>query len=440
MDIQVKETSTLGREITVVIPKATVEEQFEARCVEVAQSMKLDGFRPGKVPVKVAKERHGDQIFHEMEHQLIQMGLSEAMKKHELTMAGSPKIDHDHKHEVADFKFTANIEIFPKVELKGLDKIKLTKDTAKADKKLLEKSFEELQTRMQTFKEVDAAAKTGDRVTVTGQGYTVDGKKEEAFEGGNLQEFPIVLGSNSLIPGFEEQLEGVKAGDKKDVKMPFPKEYHAKELAGKDAVFKLEINKIEASEKPEFDDEFAKTLGQDSADALKKMIEGSLNKDIESAAQQRLKRFLFDHLDAKNKFDLPQNMVERELGGLVQSQMNQLARQGITPEQAGTSLEDMKKEFGEIAERRVKLGLLLAEIAKEQKMEISENELRTAILDQVEAAGPQAEQARAYFADPNNRQQLIGPLLEEKVTAWLLENATIEEKEIDAEELLKEFQ
>ena len=441
MQIEIKEISKLGREITVTIPKDVVEQKFNAKCEEVAKTIKMDGFRPGKVPADIVKKQYGEKVFHELEGELINEGMAQAIDENSLTIAGTTGIDHDHKHEVADFTFTAKVDLFPQFEPKGLDKIKLTRETAEPSDEMMDEAMADLQKRLQSFAEKDGAAEKGDRVTVTGQGYVKDGKEETAFEGGNLADFPIELGSGSLIPGFEEQLEGAKVGDKKDVNVKFPDEYHSAELAGKDSVFKLEITKIEGSVQEELNDEFAQKLGQESLEELKNAVKGGMTKDLEAATTQRLKRTLFDHLDSKNSFDIPESLVEREIQSLLQGQINELARQGLTPDQVGMSFDKMKEDMKELGERRVKLGLLLAEIAKVKEVKITEEDIRKAVLDQVERAGPQqAEQVRNYFADPKNRQQLAGPLLEEKVTELLLADAAVEEKAVDAKELMKEFQ
>ena len=298
----------------------------------------------------------------------------------------------------------------------------------------------DLQKRMQSFEEKDGVAANADRVTVTGQGYSIEGAEETPFEGGNLTDFPIVLGSGSLIPGFEEQLIGKKAGDKVDVKVEFPADYHAAELAGKKSVFKLELNKVEAPAEQELNDEFAKQLGQESLESLKGIIKQGIQKDLDGAIKQRVKRRLFDHLDAENKFDIPESLVEREVAGLVQSQVQELSKQGMTPDQAGMNFDKIKEEMKGLGERRVKLGLLLAEIAKIQKIIITEDDLKQAVLEQIANAGTQADAAKKYFNEPQNRQQLAGPLLEEKVTTKLLADANIEEKEIEPKELMKEFE
>ncbi|MFZ2619271.1 MAG: trigger factor [Alphaproteobacteria bacterium] len=440
MQITVKETGKLNRDITVTIPQADVQRQFEAKLMQIGEKQTIPGFRPGKAPIKLLQERFGDRAFHEMEHDLINKGLSKALVDNKLNMAGMPKIDHAHDHDAGkDFTFTAHIELFPTFEPMGLDTMVLTRETAKPDDEMVNKALADLQGRLQNFAEKKGKAAKGDRVLVTGQGYTVKGKTETAFDGGNLKDFAIVLGSNSLIPGFEDQLIGAKAGDKVDVKVDFPKEYHAAELAGQPAVFKLTVDKVEAPEAQELNDDFAKQLGQDSMAKLKELIAGGLQRDLDSATQQRLKRHLFDHLDTANSFDLPSGLVEREMAGLLQGQLNNIQRRGMTPEQAGINMEELKAEMAPLATRRVKLGLVLAEIAKREKLQVEEADLRRAIMEQMQHAGPQAQQVQEYFSNPQNRQQLAGPILEQKATDWLVAKAKVTDKTVKASELLEEF-
>jgi trigger factor len=441
MDIQLKENKGLSRELTVNIPVEDVTKAIEKQCTEVGKQMKVDGFRPGKVPVHVVKQRHGEAILEQTRQNLMNHALAEAIQKHSLAIAGDVHMDKPpelKEHEA--FSFTAKVEVFPNIEPAGLSGITLTREKAKPTDQMIKDALANLQERLRTFKDKAEAAAKGDRVTFTGQGYTLKNDKEEAFEGGNLENFPVIIGSGSLIPGFEDQLTGLKTGDKKDVQVTFPKEYHAPDLAGQKAVFKIEVNKVEAPEDIPLDDAFAQTLGQESMEVLTDALSKGIQQDLDRASEQRLKRALFDHLDAKNTFDLPENLVTKEIEGLAQTQIQRFMQQGLPTEQLSDMLGKLKEEFKEIGARRVKLGLLLAEIAKQKSIRVEEAEIRKAVLDEVERAGPQGQQVRDFYSTPQNRQQLVGPLLEEKVTQLLMADAKIDETEIKAEDLLKEFE
>lgn len=441
MDIQLKENKGLTREITVSISAGDVAKAIEEQCTEVGKQMKVDGFRPGKVPINVVKQRHGEAILQQTRQNLMNNALAEAVHKHSLAIAGEVQMNETPElKENEDFSFKATVEIFPEIKPTGLSNIKLTREKAKPTDQMVKDALQNLQERLRTFKDKADAASKGDRITFTGQGYTLKGETEKAFEGGNLENFPVIIGSGSLIPGFEDQLEGLKAGDKKNVTVTFPKEYHAPDLAGQKAIFKIEVNKVEAPEDVPLDDAFAQTLGQESIDVLKEALLKGIQQDLDRASEQRLKRSLFDHLDKKNAFDLPENLVNREVEGLVQTQAQRFMQQGLPPEQMSDMLGKLREEFKDIGVRRVKLGLLLAEIAKQKDIKVEEAEIRKAVLDEIERAGAQGQQVRDFYSTPQNRQQLVGPLLEEKVTRLLMADATIDEKETKAEDLLKEFE
>jgi trigger factor len=450
MKIELTEGKGLVRSLKVTIPADAVSERLSKHFTSLAGRVKLDGFRPGQVPLKVVRERFGDEARAEVARALVQEYLPQAIEKHKLRVAGQPRVSAPGK-EANDFSvnddkaftFNADVELLPEITPKNYTGIKLTKQVAEADDKVVETALERLKNQLKTFKTTTKAAKKGDRVTVTGQGYTKQGpkgkEKEEAFEGGKLENFKVVLGSGTLIPGFEDELVGAKTGEEVDVKVTFPKEYHAKQLAGQPAVFKLKINEVEEGVSEDLTDEAAKQFGMESLDQLKTVIQNGAVRDLGLASTQRLKRELLDSLDKANDFDVPGNMVDNEIHALLNAQMQELQRRGLPPEAMGNP-QDVIKELKPLAERRVRLGLLMAEIARKEKIEVTNADIEQAVQNQIMMAGPQADQVRHYFSHPQNRQMLAGPVLEDKVSAWLLEKAAITEKKVKADELLTELQ
>lgn len=448
MQTEVTNGQGLNRTISVTVPAATVAERLESRLNSVATTAKISGFRPGKVPAKVVKERMGDQIASDVAQGLVQEFLPQAFQKHELNVAGQPRVqatnDSFSVEEGKDFTFNADFEIYPDVTAKNYTGIKLTKEESEPSDELIQTALKRLETQMATYAPKDKAAKAekGDQLTVTGQGYTIkkDGS-EEAFPGGNLQNFRIVLGSGQLIPGFEDALIGAKAGDEVDVNVSFPDDYHAKELAGQPSVFKLKVDEIAAPKDEALNDESVKQLGFDSLNALKDILKKGAVRDLEMATDQRLKRQLLDALEEGNKdFDLPQGLVNAEHQALWRAQLNELQQRQLPIEALGASVEEAIANLKPLAERRVRLGLVLASIAKQEKIEVKDADLEEAVSQQIAAAGPQADQARKYFANPANRQQLTGPVLEDKVTSWLIDKAAVTTKAVTANELLTELQ
>ena len=450
MQTEVTTGQGLNRSISVTVPAAEVAKHVENRVNAMAATVKIAGFRPGKVPAKVVKERMGDQIASDVAQSLVQQFLPKALTEHKLSIAGQPRVHSGNADEGfkaaegKDFTFTAEFEIYPDVTAKGYTGLKLTKETAEPSDELVQGALKRLEGQMATFeaKAKGAKAEKGDQLTVTGQGYTVkaDGS-EEAFAGGNLKDFNIVLGSGQLIPGFEDALVGAKVGDEVDVKVTFPADYHAKELAGQPSVFKLKVEEISAAKDEPLSDDSVKQLGFDSLDALKDILKKGAVRDLTMATEQRLKRQLLDALEEANKdFDLPQGLVSSEHQALWRAQLQELQQRRMPIEALGSSVEEAIASLKPLAERRVRLGLVMAAIAKQEKIEVSASDIDAAVSAQIAAAGPQQEQARQYFANPQNRQQLSGPVLEDKVTAWLIEKAEVTTKDIAAGELLAELQ
>lgn len=441
----------LSRTLSVTVPAAEVDKAYTHAVEKLALTMKLPGFRPGHVPAKVVKEKAADQLAQEVAEQLMQASLNLAMAEHKLNIAGQPHVhaaghaadDHSHDahtitaHEAQDFAFVAQVEIFPEFEPKGFEGLKLEKPEAEPNDELVQVALGRLAEQMQTFDAKTSKAAKGDRVTMTGQGFADDA----AFPGGKLEGFKVVIGSGSLIPGFEDGLIGTKVGDEVDVNVTFPADYHAKELAGKPAIFKLKIDAIETPKAAALTDDSAKQFGFDSLDALKDVLKKGAVRDLGMASEQQLKRQLLDALEAANQgFDLPQGLVAAEHQALWRAQLNELRQKGLPMEALGDDIEKVVSELKPLAERRVRLGLTLAAIAKQQQITVQAADMEQAVAEQIRSAGPRSQQVAEYFQKPQNRQQLVGPLLEDKVTAWVLSKATITTKAVDARTLLGELQ
>jgi trigger factor len=445
MNVELTTGEGLARTLTITVPAETVASHFTTRVEALAKTVKLDGFRPGKVPTSVVRSRLGAQLAEDVARSLIEDTLPKAIKDKNLSVAGQPRVQAENGKVVAeegrDFSFKAELEILPDVSPKGAEGIKLTKEIAEPGDELVQSALKRLEEQFGGFEAKSGKAEKGDKLTISGQGYVTKGGKEEAFAGGKLENFDVVLGSGSLIPGFEDGLIGSKAGDEVDVNVTFPAEYHAKELAGQPSVFKLKVEKVETPKAEPLTDESVKQLGLESLDKLKDILKKGATRDLVQATEQRLKRQLLDALENSNKdFDLPKGMVQNELQALWRAQINELQQRNLPMEALGASVEEAIKGLTPLAERRVRLGLVLAALAKANKIEVSADDLNAAIQAQIQAAGPQAEQAKQYFARPEARQQLVGPILEDKVTEWLISKADVTEKTVSAEELLKELQ
>jgi trigger factor len=431
----------LQRSLRITVPTEAVAEAYGRRLTRLSQSVKVPGFRPGKVPAKVVKERFADQLSAEVARDLVQSQLSLSLKEHNLQVAGQPRVAEEAlvASESAPFSFTAEFDVYPTFTPTGFTGLKLERPTAEPDDALVQVALTKLEQQLQTFAPSTAPAKKGDRLTLTGQGYTVKNGTETPFAGGDLQNFPLTLGSGQTIPGFEEGLLGATVGQQVDLQVTFPADYHATELAGQGAVFKLTVNAVEAPEAQPLTDASVKNLGMESLEQLKDILRKSAARDLAQAAEQRLKRQLLDALDAANQFDLPQGLVDAEHSGLWRAQLQELQQKQM-PVSALGDIQQAIDSLKPLAARRVKLGLVLAAIAREQKLQVTDAELQAALQAQIKAAGPKGEQVREHFRNPNNREQLAGPILEDKVTTWLYSQATITDVSTPAQELLTELQ
>ncbi|MCP5405424.1 MAG: trigger factor [Pseudomonadaceae bacterium] len=448
MDIQVSNGEGLQRNINVVVPAAEVDARLNLAYEAAAKTAKVDGFREGMAPVSVVKAKIADKVRAQAAQELIQAAIAKAVKDNNLNLAGNPHVHAGDTHEDGpiavtegqDFKFHAHAEVYPTIAPKAFEGLKLTRETAEATDEVVDIALARLSQQLKTFKDKDGAAATGDRVTISGQGYKVDGGKEEAFDGGKLEGFPIVIGSGQLIPGFEEGLVDAKKGDQLDVDVTFPADYHAADLAGKPAKFKLTIDKVEEGVEEPLDDAAAKQLGFEGLDKLKEVLKNGAARDLQTASQQRLKRQMLDQLDDANKFDVPGGLIQNEHAALWRAQLQELQMRKLPLEALGKPVEEAIADLQPLAERRVRLGLLMAEIARLNKITVTGADLDKAVQAQVEMSGPQGEQVQRHFMKPENRQQLAGPVLEDKVTQFILDKATIEEKKVDAKDLLDELQ
>ena len=438
MQVKIEEKGALERQINIKVPSKDVDQLMNERLEQLSKTVKVPGFRPGKVPVNVVKQRFGEKLSDEIAEHLIQTTLPKALEEQDVKPATRPHVHAGPSPEEGkDFEYHAHFEIMPDVKPKNYEGLKLTRMTAEVTDKLLDDTLERLHEGSRSYKEKKGKAAKGDRVTINATGYKKGDK--EPFEGGELKDFPIVIGSGSLIPGFEEELEGLAKGDKKDFDVTFPMDYHSEELAGQKATFKTEVVNVEEPEQAKPDDKLAQNFGLKNLAELREKLKEQLSSDIERATDQRLKRELFDALDKENTFDVPKGLVEAELDALWNAQMQQLKQQGISPEMLGKQEDEMRAEFKVLAARRVRLGLLLAEIGSKHQVKVGDDEIKAEIERIAASYGPQADQVRAHYQQPARQQELVGPIFERKVTDWLIEKGEVKDKKVDANELLKEL-
>lgn len=437
--MQVTETKNegLSRVFTVVIPAADFDSKVDSRLKEVAKTAKLPGFRPGKVPTALLKKKYGPNLMGEALEQVVNEASSKVLTERTLRAATQPKIEITKFEEGQDIEYTMDVELMPEIKLGDFSKIKVERQIAEVDEGEVQKSLESMAASYKSSAPIakKRKAKSGDVAVIDFLG-KVGG---EEFPGGKAEGYELELGSNSFIPGFEDQIVGAEPGDKLEVKVKFPDEYGAEELAGKDAVFDVTLNELKESKPSEIDDELAKKAGMESLDTLKDAIREQHGSMFKDAARQKLKRRLMDALDAEYQFELPQGMIESELEAITH-QMEEAKKAGQLPEEdASKSAEELKDEYGEIAARRVRLGLLFTEIGRENKIEVAQEDLNKALMEETKRYPGQEQQVIDYYNQNSEAMQtLSGPVFEDKVVDFLLELVKTTDKKVTLEELLAE--
>ena len=435
--MQVTETLNDGlkRGYTITVTAAELDAKVNEKLVEAQPEVEMKGFRKGKVPMALLKKQFGQRLLGEA----MQDAVDGAMNKHFEDSGDRPAMQPDVKMTNDDWKEGDDVvvaltyEALPAIEAPDMSGISLEKPVVKADDAAVDEALQNLAKSAQKFDDKDGAAEDGDQVTMDFLG-KIDG---EAFEGGAAEDFPLVLGSGQFIPGFEEQLVGVKAGDEKAVTVSFPEEYGAAHLAGKEAVFECTIKAVKAPAEATIDDELAKQFGADDLAALKAQIVERLEAEYAQASRAILKRGLLDALDTAVSFDLPPSLVEAE--------SKQIAHQLWHDSQTDVDQNDHNhdeiettEESDKLAVRRVKLGLLLADIGQKAEVEVSDQEMTQAVIAQARQYPGQERQFFEFIQkNPQMQQQLRAPIFEDKVVDHIIGQITVTEKEVSKDELQK---
>jgi len=442
--MQVEETVSDGlkRELKVKVARPEITEKVDVRLQEMKQRANIKGFRPGKVPLEHLRRLYGRSIMTEVLQQTISETSQKALSEREERPAQQPEINlpedaKDVENIIsgdADLEYTMSFEVIPDMELADLGKLKLEKEVAEVEDEDVEKSVQQLLESSATYEPKDGAAEDGDQLKVSFVG-KIDG---EPFEGGAAEDIAVVIGKNQFIPGFEEGLVGAKAGEERTIDVTFPQEYGAEHLAGKDAQFEVTVKEVGAPKLPEADDEFAANIGFESMDKLRDAIRDKLGKELEQASRTKLKRQLLDKLDEAHDFELPNSLVEQEFNELWEQVTQQMERAGESFEDSGKTEDEAREENRKLAERRVRLGLVLAEIGQRNNIEVSDEEMKRAMMDQARQYPGREKQVIEYFQqNPGALMELRGPIFEEKVVDYALAMASVTEKPVSKEELFK---
>jgi trigger factor len=445
MEITETLSDGLKREFQVQVPAADLEARVTERLGELKDRVQLRGFRPGKVPVAHLKKLYGKAVMAETIETIIRELNAKIVSDRGLKLAMEPKVTIPNEEtEVAkviggesDLAYTVALEILPKIELGDFKGLKLEREVADVSDAQVDEALGKIAEQNRPFADKGEGAKveSGDRVVIDFTG-SLDGVP---FEGGTGGDVGVNVGSGTFIPGFEDQLIGITAGEKRKVKVTFPANYMNAQLAGKDAEFDVTAKSIEAPGTVTLDDAFAKSLGLESLDKLKEAVRGRIQQEHAALSRQRLKRQLLDKLDEMHKFALPPTLAEDEFKNVWNAVESDLKAQGRTFADEGTTEEKAREEYRGIAERRVRLGLVLAEIGERNKITVTEEEIRRAIVERArQVPGREQEVWEYYQKNPAAVAGIRAPIFEEKVVDFLVELAAVTEKQVSREDLLKD--
>jgi trigger factor len=442
--MQVTELSADGlkREYRIVVDANEIENRVSGRLSELSRTIRMPGFRPGKVPVALLRKQYGRSVMGEVVEQAVNQGSQQAISEHELRPALRPKIEVTSFDEGADLEFTMALEVLPEVPKIDLKTIGLTRPVAAVDDEAVAKALTNLAERSRSFAPPAEArpSQSGDRLLIDFHG-TVDG---EPFEGGHAHDFPLVLGAGMMIPGFEDQLIGKNVGDEVTVEITFPEAYGNQALAGKAASFAVEIKEIGEPQPLAIDDELAKGQGFDDLEALRSVLREGMEREYARVSRLRVKRALLDHLAETCRFDVPAGMVELEFDAIWQQLKREMAGgQGdgsdSDAEAAPEPDETVRAEYHDIAERRVRLGLILSDVGLANDLRVEQSELNAAVLDQARRYPGQEQKVLDFFKNtPQALEQLRAPLYEDKVVDFILQLASVTDQPMTPEELMKD--
>ena len=430
MQVTVETVSKLERKMRITVPASEVSEKVEGKIKQAAGQVRIKGFRPGKVPIREVRRRFGPGILQEVSSEIMQQSFAAAVDQQSLKPAGMPEINDVVMELDKDLSFSALIEIFPEIKLGAFEDISVSKPVAEVSPDDLEMMIEKLREQRKSFLAVDRAAALEDQVTIDFSG-TVDG---EAFDGGQADGNKLVLGSNSMIPGFEDGIVGLKMGDEQDVTVTFPEDYQAEDLAGKQAVFAVKVHEVAESTLPELDEDFFKEFGVEDGgmDAFRVEVQNNMEKELKAAVENRVKTQVMDGLIKVTPVDSPKALVNEECNRMRQEMVQQFGG----GQQFDVNMLPLEL-FTDQAERRVKLGLIVNAIVEQNNVVADEAQVRSKI-EEIASSYEQPEQLiNYYYSNEQQLNQVQSLVLEEQIVALILASAHIEELPVSYEEALK---
>jgi trigger factor len=443
--MQVNETRSEGlrREFSVIVPASELDGRLVQRLTSLKSDVRIKGFRPGKVPLSHLRRMFGRSTMAEIVQSVLSEVARETLTKRGEKAAAPPdyKLPEDEQAAdkilsgQADLAYTMIYEVLPKVDLADFKGISIERFVVDVSDEDVEEQIRQLAENARAFATKSGKAESGDRLTISYVG-KIDG---ESFAGGTDENASVTIGDGRFIPGFDEQLVGLSSGDAKTISVTFPKDYAAKNLAGKEATFDVSVKAVASADKAAIDDQLAERLGLESIAALRDTVRQQIRSQYAQATRQRIKRQLLDQLDEAHKFELPPAMVEQEFESIWRQIMGELSTSGKTFDSEGTTEDAARAEYHKIAERRVRLGLVMAEIGERAKVEVTEDEVQRALAAQMRQLPGQEQALMTYYRDnPEAVASLRAPIFEDKVVSYLLELVRVTDKPVGREELLRD--
>lgn len=430
MQVSVETTQGLERRLTISVPAETVDVEVKNRLRQVSKTQRINGFRPGKVPPSVIQKRYGQSVRQEVAGEIMQRSFVDAIVAEKINPAGRPSFVAKSNEDGKELKFEATFEVYPEVELNNLDKIAVERPDVEVTDADLDEMFETLQKQHQTWKENKRKTKKGDKLTLDFTG-RIDGKE---FDGGKAEAFELELGAGRMIPGFEKEITGMKAGEEKTIKVTFPDDYHAENLKGKEAEFDIVVHKTEGPVLPTVDDEFAKLFGveEGGVDALREEVSKNMSRELTQAVKAKVKSQVLDGLLASHEVGLPSALVAQEIDVLRQQAMQRFQGQ-MDPK----NLPELPSEmFKEQAERRVKIGLLLGEVIKVNELKVDKEKVDELIATAASAYEDPNEVIEYYANNKELMQQMQNVALEEQAVEFLVEKAKVKNKKASFKDIM----
>jgi len=428
MQVSVEKTSELSRKMTVSVPEAVVQEKMAERLKSLARSVKIDGFRPGKVPQHVVKKMFGDRIRGEIASELIKATYYDALQDQELNPAGHPLIQP--LDETEGFKYTAVFEVYPEISLEGVDQLEVVRPVATVRDSDVDDMIGKLRAQKQSWHIVDRPAQEHDRVTISFTGTSED----ENFTDGRVEDFQVVCGSKKMIPGFEDNLVGLETGANKTFTLTFPEDYDNKKLAGKAAEFEVDVIKVEEPLLPEIDEDFVKAYGIEdgSVESFRDDVRSNMERELEQALRGKLKSAVMDALYEKIQLTVPATLVDMEVENLMKPYIETAKRQKM-------KLEDLKLPrdvFEGQAKRRVALGLILGEIIQKNAIKLDSNKVRSTIEDMAKSYERPDDVINWYYSDESRLNDVQQMVLEDQAIEWLVAQAKVSDETVNFSDVM----